>query len=151
MVAQVIAGNLGTRLFSVSMGGYDTHANEKNTHAALLTQMDDAIDAFQRDLANMNKQDDVVIMTFSEFGRRAKQNGSDGTDHGTAAPMFIIGNTVRGGVYGTYPSLGDLDKNGDLKFTADFRSVYAGVLQDQIGASPGPILGGNFDPVKVIA
>jgi uncharacterized protein (DUF1501 family) len=90
-------------------------------------------------------------MTFSEFGRRVKQNGSAGTDHGTAEPMFIIGNKVHGGVYGTYPSLGQLDKNGDLQFTADFRSVYAGVLKDHVGASPAPILAGNFDPLEVIA
>jgi uncharacterized protein (DUF1501 family) len=151
LVAQVIAGNLGTRLFSVSQGGFDTHSNQGNTHAGLMTQLDDALDAFLQDLANMKKQDDVVIMTFSEFGRRARQNGSAGTDHGTAEPMFIIGNKVRGGVYGSYPSLGDLDKNGDLKFSADFRSVYAGVLQDQIGATPGPIVGSGFEPIKVLA
>jgi len=151
LVAQVIAGNLGTRLFSVSMGGFDTHANEKVTHDRLMTQLDEAVDAFLQDLANINKQDDVVIMSFSEFGRRVRQNGSAGTDHGTAEPMFIIGNKVTGGIYGSYPSLGDLDNNGDLKFTADFRSVYAGVLQDQVGATAAPILGGNFDPLKVIA
>ena len=151
MVGQIIAGNLGTRLFSVAMGGFDTHANQKDTQARLLTQLDDAVDAFMQDLGNMKKQDDVVIMTFSEFGRRAKQNGSAGTDHGTAEPMFIIGNKVKGGLYGTYPSLSNLDNNGDLKFTADFRSVYAGVLADQVGASPGPIVGGSFDPIRVIA
>ena len=105
LVAQVIAGDLGTRLFSVSMGGFDTHANQKDRHAQLLTNFGDAVDAFMQDLANMNKQDDVVIMTFSEFGRRAKQNGSSGTDHGTAEPMFVIGNKVRGGIFGSYPSL----------------------------------------------
>jgi uncharacterized protein (DUF1501 family) len=151
LVGQVIAGNLGTRLFSVSMGGYDTHANQKATQDRLLLQLDEAVDAFMQDLANMKKQDDVVVMTFSEFGRRAKQNGSAGTDHGTAEPMFIIGNKVKGGLYGSYPSLTELDKNGDLQFTADFRSVYAGVLLDQVGATPGPIVGGNFDPIKVIA
>jgi uncharacterized protein (DUF1501 family) len=151
LVAQVIAGNLGTRLFSVSMGGYDTHANQKDTQARLLSQLDDAVDAFMQDLDNMHKQDDVVIMTFSEFGRRARQNGSAGTDHGTAEPMFVIGNKVMGGLYGTYPSLSALDNNGDLRFTADFRSVYAGMLLDQVGASPGPIVGGDFDPIKVIA
>jgi uncharacterized protein (DUF1501 family) len=104
-----------------------------------------------QDLANRKKQDDVVIMTFSEFGRRAKQNGSGGTDHGTAEPMFVIGNKVQGGLYGSYPSLQKLDNNGDIQFTADFRSVYAGVLQDHVGASPGPILGGSYDPIKVLA
>ncbi len=151
VVGQVIAGDLGTRLFSVSQGGFDTHANEKDTHARLMTQLDEAIDAFMQDLANLKKQDDVVIMTFSEFGRRARQNGSAGTDHGTAEPMFIVGNKVRGGVYGSYPSLSDLDNNGDLKYSADFRSVYAGVLVDQVGASPDPILGGSFYPLRVIA
>jgi len=150
MVAQVIAGNLGTRLFSVSMGGFDTHANQKEGQAKLFGQLGDAVDAFMQDLANMKQQDNVTIMTFSEFGRRVKQNGSAGTDHGTAEPMFIIGNNIHGGLYGTYPSLGDLDNNGDLKFNADFRSVYAGMLRDVIGADPAPILAGEYDPLAVI-
>jgi uncharacterized protein (DUF1501 family) len=150
LVAQVIAGDVGTRLFSVSMGGFDTHANQKDHHATLLGQMGDAIDAFMRDLATINRQDDVVLMTFSEFGRRARQNGSQGTDHGTAEPMFVIGNRVHGGLYGTYPSLEDLDPNGDLKYSADFRSVYAGVLKDWVGTDPTPVLGGSFDPIEVI-
>lgn len=149
-VAQVIAGNLGTRLFSVSMGGFDTHTNEKATHDKLFAQIGDALDAFMQDLANMKMQDNVTIMTFSEFGRRAKQNGSNGTDHGTAEPMFIIGNGVKGGLYGTYPSLGDLDNNGDLKFNADFRSIYAGMLKDVVGADPVPILGGAYSPIAVM-
>jgi uncharacterized protein (DUF1501 family) len=150
LVAQVIAGNLGTRLFSVSMGGFDTHANQKETQAKLFGQLGDAVDAFMQDLGNIGKQDDVTIMTFSEFGRRAKQNGSNGTDHGTAEPMFIIGNNVHGGLYGTYPSLGALDSNGDIKFSADFRSVYAGMLSDVVGADPAPILNGQFDPLRVM-
>ena len=150
LVAQVIAGELGTRLFSVSMGCYDTHANQKPTQDRNLSQLGDALDAFMQDLANLQQQDNVVVMTFSEFGRRVKQNGSNGTDHGTAEPMFIIGNKVQGGLYGTYPSLADLDNNGDLKFNADFRSVYAGVLEDVVGAEPAPILGGSFDPIQVI-
>jgi uncharacterized protein (DUF1501 family) len=150
LVAQVIAGNVGTRLFSVSMGGFDTHANQKDHHAALLTQMGQAVDAFMQDLAAMRRQDDVVVMTFSEFGRRARQNASEGTDHGTAEPMFVIGNAVQGGVYGSYPSLENLDPNGDLQFTTDFRSVYAGILRDQVGTDPAPVLGGSFDPVTVL-
>jgi uncharacterized protein (DUF1501 family) len=150
LVAQVINGKLGTRLFSVSMGGYDTHANQKPTQDKNLGQLGDALDAFMQDLANIGQQDNVVIMTFSEFGRRAKQNGSGGTDHGTAEPMFVIGNKVNGGLYGTYPSLEDLDNNGDLKFNADFRSVYAGMLKDVVGADPAPILGGDFPPIDVL-
>ena len=150
MVTQVIAGNVGTRLFSVSMGGYDTHANQKPTQDRNLAQLGDALDAFMQDLANIRQQDNVVVMTFSEFGRRVRQNGSNGTDHGTAEPMFIVGNKVQGGLYGTYPSLGDLDNNGDLKFNANFRSVYAGILKDVAGADPAPILGGSFDPIDVV-
>ena len=150
LVAQVIHGNLGTRLFSVSMGGYDTHANQKPTQDKNLGQLGDALDAFMQDLANIGQQDNVVIMTFSEFGRRAKQNGSNGTDHGTAEPMFVIGNKVQGGLYGTYPSLSDLDNNGDLKFNADFRSVYAGMLQDVVETDPGAILGGDFPAIDVL-
>lgn len=150
MVAQVIAGNLGTRLFSVGQGGYDTHANQKPTQDKNLAQLGDALDAFMQDMANIGQQDNVVIMGFSEFGRRVKQNGSNGTDHGTAEPMFIIGNKVQGGLYGAYPSLSDLDNNGDLKFNADFRSVYAGMLRDVVGADPAPVLSGSFDPISVI-
>ena len=150
LVAQVIHGNLGTRLFSVSMGGYDTHANQKTTQDKNLGQLGDAIEAFMQDLANMGQQDNVVVMSFSEFGRRVKQNGSNGTDHGTAEPMFIIGNKVQGGLYGTYPSLEDLDNNGDLKFSSDFRSVYAGMLKDVVGTDPTPILGGSFASIDVV-
>jgi uncharacterized protein (DUF1501 family) len=150
LVAQVIAGNVGTRLFSVSMGGFDTHAVQKDHHALLLGQLGDAVDAFMQDLANMQRQDDVTIMTFSEFGRRVKQNGSEGTDHGTAEPMFVIGNKIQGGLYGTYPSLEELDSNGDLQFTSDFRSVYAGVLRDVVGVDPVPVLGGSFQPIDVV-
>jgi len=150
LVAQVINGNLGTRLFSVSQGGFDTHANQKPTQDKNLGLLGDALDAFMQDLANMGQQDNVVIMTFSEFGRRAKQNGSAGTDHGTAEPMFVIGNRVNGGLYGSYPSLSDLDGNGDLKFSADFRSVYAGMLKDVVGTDPKTILGGDFAPIDVL-
>jgi uncharacterized protein (DUF1501 family) len=151
MVAQVIAGNIGTRLFSVQTGGFDTHANEKTQHDKLMGQLSEALAAFWQDLAHLNRQDDVVVMTFSEFGRRAAQNGSAGTDHGTAEPMFILGGKVQGGLYGTYPSLADLDGNGDIKFSADFRSVYAGVLRNHLGADDAKVLGGSFDPLGVIA
>ncbi|MBV9581566.1 MAG: DUF1501 domain-containing protein, partial [Chloroflexi bacterium] len=149
LVAQVIQGNLGTRLFSVSQGGFDTHANQKPTQDKILGQLSDSVDAFMQDLANIGQQDNVVIMTFSEFGRRVKQNGSNGTDHGTAEPMFIIGNKVQGGLYGTYPSLGDLDSDGNLKMSADFRSVYAGMLKDVVGTDPAPVLMGSFPPIDV--
>jgi uncharacterized protein (DUF1501 family) len=150
MVAQVIAGDVGARLFSVQTGGFDTHANELNQHAKLMTQLSEALTAFWRDLAHLNKQDEVMIVTFSEFGRRAAQNGSAGTDHGTAEPMFVLGGKVRGGLYGAYPSLEDLDNNGDIKFNADFRSVYAGVLRDHLGADVQKVLGASFSPVSFV-
>lgn len=150
LVAQVIAADLGTRLFSVEIGGFDTHANQADRHATLLKQLSDAVDAFLKDLEVLNKQDDVLIMTFSEFGRRAGQNGSGGTDHGTAEPMFVIGNGVRGGLYGEYPGLADLDNNGDLKYRVDFRSVYAGLLRDYLGADAERVLGGAYAPLSVL-
>src|SRR5947209_522826 len=100
MVAQIISANLGTRLFSVQLGGFDTHAQQFNQQANLLGQLGDAVLAFEQDLAAMGKQDDVVVMSFSEFGRRAAQNGSSGTDHGTAEPMFVIGSSVAPGLFG---------------------------------------------------
>ena len=152
MVAQIISANLGTRLFSVQLAGFDTHAQQFNQQANLLRELDEAVDAFEQDLAAMGKQDDVVVMTFSEFGRRVAQNGSNGTDHGTAEPMFLIGSskTVQPGLHGTYPSLDDLDDNGDLKFSTDFRSVFAAVLRDHLGTDPAPVLAGSFDPLGVI-
>jgi uncharacterized protein (DUF1501 family) len=150
MVAQIIAGNLGTRVFSVQLGGFDTHAAQFNQQANLLGQLGDALLAFEQDVAAMGKQDDVVVMSFSEFGRRVSQNGSNGTDHGTAEPMFIVGTRVTPGLYSTYPSLADLDDNGDLKFSTDFRNVYASVLRDHLGANPEPVLAGAYEPVNVI-
>jgi uncharacterized protein (DUF1501 family) len=150
MVAQIIAGDLGTRVFSVQLSGFDTHAAQFNQQANLLKQLGDALNAFEQDLAAMGKQDDVVVMTFSEFGRRVAQNGSNGTDHGTAEPMFVIGSSVAPGFYSTYPSLEDLDDNGDLKFTTDFRNVFAAVLRDHLGLDPAPVLAGSYDAVNLI-
>jgi uncharacterized protein (DUF1501 family) len=150
MVAQIIAGNLGTRVFSVQLGGFDTHAAQFNQQANLLGQLGDALLAFHQDLAAMGKQDDVVMMTFSEFGRRVAQNGSSGTDHGTAEPLFVIGTAVKPGLYGTYPQLGDLDGNGDLKFSTDFRNVYAAILRDHMGVDPDSVLAATYDPLTII-
>ena len=98
----------------------------------------------------MGKLDDVTLMTFSEFGRRVAQNGSNGTDHGTAEPMFVIGSNVTPGLHASYPSLQDLDDNGDLRFGTDFRNVYAAILHDHLGLDPAPVLAGVYDPVRVI-
>lgn len=150
MVAQIIAGNVGARLFSVQLSGFDTHAAQFDQQANLLGELGDALPAFVQDLAGMGKLDDVTLMTFSEFGRRVAQNGSNGTDHGTAEPMFVIGSNVTPGLHASYPSLQDLDDNGDLRFGTDFRNVYAAILHDHLGLDPAPVLAGVYDPVRVI-
>jgi len=145
MVAQMIAGGLKTRVYYVSMGGFDTHSNEKLQHDRLMQTMSSGVGAFMKDLKSQGNDKHVMVMTFSEFGRRVTENASHGTDHGTAAPMFVFGTPVKGGVYGAHPSLrpGDLDQ-GDLKFHTDFRSVYATILNNWLKADSDKILGGNF-------
>jgi uncharacterized protein (DUF1501 family) len=133
IVAELIAGGLETPVYLTSMGGFDTHANQTGNHANLLSGVAQAIAAFQEDLKLLEIDDRVVLMTFSEFGRRVNQNGSGGTDHGTAAPLFVVGKNVYGGVYGNNPNLSDLDNNGDLKYQYDFRQLYATLLTQQIG------------------
>jgi uncharacterized protein (DUF1501 family) len=145
ILAEAIIQNLGLRVGYVTLGGFDTHANQKTNHANLLKTLSDGLSAFYTDLRNQGKADSVVVMTWSEFGRRVEENGSQGTDHGTAAPMFILGNAVTRGIYGEPPGLGDLDKNGNLKYTQDFRSVYATVLDRWMGASSKDVLGGTYN------
>ncbi|MFM6913878.1 MAG: DUF1501 domain-containing protein, partial [Aquirufa sp.] len=135
IVAKLITGGLETPVYLCTIGGFDTHANQLNQHANLWKQISDAVTAFQKDLKAQNKADKVTLMTFSEFGRRVNQNGTTGTDHGTAAPMFVIGNTVRGGLIGDNPNLTNLDANGDLKSNFDYRQVYSTILTDHLGLS----------------
>lgn len=124
LVSQILSGQSGTRVFYTQLGGFDDHAQEKEQHARLLQDLDVAVSAFYDDLEEQGLADRVVTLAFSEFGRRVKENGSGGTDHGTAAPVFVMGNKVKGGLYGVYPSLTSVDRNGDLKYEVDFRSVY---------------------------
>ena len=152
MVASMIAAGLKTRVYYVTLGGFDTHSAQGNingTQANLLDQVGSAIKAFYDDLKSQDNDRRVLTMTFSEFGRRVAQNGSNGTDHGTAAPMFLAGPMVRPGVLGNHPSLTDLDA-GDLKFTVDFRTVYAGILQQWLKADPDAVLQGKFQAAKVV-
>jgi uncharacterized protein (DUF1501 family) len=144
VLAQAIVENLGLRVGYVTLGGFDTHAGEKLTHDALMKTLAEGLAAFYNDLVAHNKADNVVIMTWSEFGRRVEENGSQGTDHGTAAPMFVLGNPVNKGIFGEPPSLTSLDSTGNLKYTTDFRSVYATVLDRWLGASSQDVLGGSF-------
>ena len=149
-IAQIIAGDAGTKVFFATLGGFDTHAGQAAQQQRLLTDLDSSIDAFMQDMERLGRQEDVMIMTFSEFGRRVAENGSNGTDHGTAEPLFIVGGGVRGGLHGAYPSLSDLER-GDLKHTTDFRSVYGSVLQGWMGAPADQILGGDYPSLPLVA
>ena len=150
LTSMVIAADLGARIFFISQGGYDTHSTQLGDHEKLLRELDQSLDAFYRDLVEHGQDQRVVIMTYSEFGRRVEDNASGGTDHGSAAPLFVLGSRVRGGFYGDPPSLTDLDPDGNLKFSIDFREVYASVLANWIDADPVPILYGNYPTLSFL-
>ncbi len=174
IAAQLIKGQLGAFIYHVSIGGFDNHAIQggvNGQHANLLLNLAEAVDAFQADLEADGLQDKVMVMTFSEFGRRVNQNGSGGTDHGAAAPLFLFGSGVEGGLYGNIPDLANLDGNGDgigdgivagdpgsqtanLAFEFDFRSIYATVLKDWFGLPSSvveSVMGGSFDILGLIS
>jgi uncharacterized protein (DUF1501 family) len=149
VVGAMIRDGMKTRVYYVSLGGFDTHANQLATHNNLLGQLGSSLGAFHRDLKAQGNSGRVLTMCFSEFGRRVAQNASGGTDHGTAAPLYLVGDMVRPGLLGDHPSLTDLDE-GDLKFNLDFRSVYAAVLEDWLGAPSAKILGRKYPRPKII-
>jgi uncharacterized protein (DUF1501 family) len=144
LVATAIAQNLGVRVGYVTLGGFDTHANEGPTLDTLYPQLAQAIAAFWQDMQAHGMAENVLMMTWSEFGRRAKENGSQGTDHGTAAPLFVFGPGVAGGIHGDTPNLANLDANGNLVFQTDFRSVYATVIQNWLGGDAASALGATY-------
>lgn len=148
-VAQLIKAGLKTRIYYLTLGGFDTHANQRDAHAALLRELSGAVHAFLEDVAAGGHGQRLLLMTFSEFGRRVKENASGGTDHGAAAPMFLAGQNVNSGLIGEHPSLTDLE-DGDVKFHTDFRRVYAGVLRDWLRWDPAPVLGKQFAPLQVV-
>jgi len=159
IVARLIHGGLQTKIYYVTLGGFDTHADQVSAtdtstgnHALLMQRVSEGITAFMDDLKAQGTQDKVVGMTFSEFGRRAISNGSKGTDHGWASPLFVFGNAVKTQMIGKNPNLKDLD-NGNIKLQTDFRQVYAAILQDWMGASPasvkGILLDKTFDPSPI--
>ncbi|MEO3742705.1 DUF1501 domain-containing protein [Plantactinospora sp. B5E13] len=141
LVAQCVEAGVSTRVFSVSLGGFDSHADEKQLHAVLLGQLDRALTGFVERMARTEAGRRVVVAVYSEFGRRVRANASDGTDHGTASNVLLLGAGVRGGLHGEQPSLTDLD-DGDLKFTVDFRDVYATLLTEVLDADPERVLDG---------
>jgi len=153
MIAAQDAGTIAAGIYQVGVGGFDTHAEQDSPGDFSDTwgEISEALNAFHAELTARGVADDVLVVTYSEFGRRVEENGSTGTDHGTAAPMFAFGNPVIGGVYGPNPDLDDLDDDGDLKFAVDFREVYSTLLSRWLGADADAILGAHFAPVPFLS
>jgi uncharacterized protein (DUF1501 family) len=149
-IASLILSDINTKVYYVSLGSFDTHVNQENQQKRLFTELNDAVKAFTIDLKKNNRFDDVLMMTFSEFGRRVSQNASGGTDHGTANNMFFIGGGLKQkGIINEMPDLVDLN-DGDLKYKVDFKNVYATVLNKWLGADDENILGKKFDYLNFI-
>jgi uncharacterized protein (DUF1501 family) len=149
LVARLIKGGYDSRAFYTTQTGYDTHSQQSGTHYGLLGELSGALKAFLDDLADAKLADRVLVLSFSEFGRRVRENGSGGTDHGAAGPVFLAGPAVKSGLLGAYPSLTDLD-NGDLKPLVDFRQVYATILERWLDLPSAPALGGTFKPLPLL-
>ncbi|NNC79476.1 MAG: DUF1501 domain-containing protein [Acidimicrobiales bacterium] len=155
LAARLINLNLGTRVMNVGHNGYDTHDNqisgnaEQGVHAELLGELDQALDSFFSTLTPANAQR-VVVLVYSEFGRRVEPNGSAGTDHGTASKVFLIGRPVQGGIYGDAPPLGQLDNRGDLRITMDLRRVYATVLENWLETPSSAVLGASYSSLNIL-
>ncbi len=148
-IADAIEDDFPARVYVVNLGGFDTHANQRGSHTALLVTVSEAIATFQKDLDARELSGRVVTATFSEFGRRVAENVSQGTDHGAAGPMFVVGKHVKGGIYGGVPDLEKLD-GGDVAMKIDFRSVYAELLSKGLGIDPVKALGGKFEEVGIL-
>lgn len=150
LAAQIIGSRTGTRVLYVQHGSFDTHVSQKTTQDRLLAEFSDAMKAFYDDLSAHGNDKRVLTMTFSEFGRRIAENGSGGTDHGEASPLFLVGGGVKGGVYGALPDLSDTNM-GNVRYTTDFRNVYATVLERWLGRPSKKILGGDFATIGALA
>jgi len=149
-VARVHTANLGTQIFYTAHGPFDTHFNQPPMHARLWTEVSGAISDFFDDLREHDAADNLIMMIFTEFGRRVRDNGT-GTDHGAGGGAFIIGDQVKGGMYGTYPSLKPEDLNqGDLDPSYDFRGFYSSVVDQWLGLDPAPIVGGKFEQIQFV-
>jgi uncharacterized protein (DUF1501 family) len=150
LAAELIVAGTGVKLLHVTLGGFDTHYTELNRHDDLMGYFDQAVSAFFQDLDAHRMANNVLLATWSEFGRRPKENASGGTDHGAASPLLLIGSPVKGGLYGSAPKLSDLDGTGNLKYSVDFRSVYQEILTSHLGADAQQVLGANFERVSFI-
>lgn len=149
LVARLIAADLPTRVYYVSMGGFDTHTGQQGRHQQLMTQFGNAMKQFVDTLEDAGLLDRVLIVSFSEFGRRVQENASGGTDHGEAAPMFLFGSKIQPGLHEPHPDLSRL-RRGDLEFRCDFRRVYSAVLRDWLTMNPEDVLGRGYPPLKII-
>ena len=136
LATRLIAGGAPVQAVKIALAGFDTHANQAPTHEALLAVLAEGLASFRRNMIVAGRWDSVLVLTYSEFGRRAEENASAGTDHGTAAPLFVLGGRVKGGLHGSYPSLADLE-NGDLRHAVDFRDVYSAIARGCWGQSVG--------------
>ncbi|MEO8218251.1 MAG: DUF1501 domain-containing protein, partial [Acidobacteriota bacterium] len=144
LAAQLAAGNVGTHAIWIKTSGFDTHSQQVNTHADLWTDVSDSLSAFDKDISNRNVADRVMVMGWSEFGRRVQENASLGTDHGKAGTVFLMGQQVKGGTfYGDVPDLGNLDQ-GDLRTEIDFRAIYSTIISDWFGQDPLPVLNASY-------
>jgi uncharacterized protein (DUF1501 family) len=150
LAAELIVTGTGVKILHVTLGGFDTHYTEQTRHAALMAYLDAAVSAFHQDLTAYGMADRVLIATWSEFGRRPQENASGGTDHGTAAPIFLIGDPVKGGLYGQGPNLAKLDTQQNVSFNVDFRSVYQEILTGHLGVDGKDVLGSSFEAIPFI-
>ena len=151
-IAGMIVGGLSTRIYHAELGGFDTHSNQKTRFDSLMTQMNDAVSAFYKDLAQQDNAERVLTFTYSEFGRRVKENGNKGTDHGSAQPVFLLGPGVKPGVYGKQPPFDDeTTKRNNFKMETDFRCVYSAILEKWLGTQSEPVLGAKYAPTDCIA
>jgi uncharacterized protein (DUF1501 family) len=150
LAAQLIVTGTGVKILHVTLGGFDTHYTQQQRHDDLMGYLDQAVSAFYADLAGHGMSDRVLIATWSEFGRRPKENASAGTDHGTAAPVFLIGDSVKPGVVGSQPSLSKLDSSGNLGYDVDFRSVYQDILESHMGVDPKEVFSQSFEKLAIL-
>lgn len=151
LAAELIVAGTGAKIIHVTLGGFDTHYVEATRHADLMAYVDDAIATFHADIAANGMADRVLVATWSEFGRRPKENASAGTDHGTAAPVILVGDTVRGGLYGDLPDLGNLDAQGNLRHSVDFRAVYQEILESHLGVDAREVLDQRFERLAFVS